>query len=1170
MRCPRCKQENKPSAKFCSNCGTKLKGVCPQCGAKVDPTDRFCSKCATALKTSTTTDPEKPVSTPEPLSYTPRHLAERILRERTVIKGERRTVTVLYADAKGFTPISERLGDEAVYDLIKDFVGLMMDAVHRYEGTINQFRGDGVLALFGAPIAHEDSARRAVAAALEMQNALKEYAAQVKPQYGIDLNFRIGLNTGPVVVGKVHDNLEMDYTAYGDTMNLGARMEAMAEPGTVYLSENTYRAVADYYECESLGPQKVKGKASPVVVYKALRAKPIQTRFEVATEHGLTPLVGRDQELALLRGYLEQAKRGQGQVVFISGVAGIGKSRLLLEFHRSILDEEVTLMEGHCISYGRIIPYLPIIDIIKRNFGVEEGDNDARIIKRVDESTANWEKSAQATVPYLKYLLNVDPDDPALAVMDPMERRAGILDSLRALLLQESRHRPLLVIVEDLHWIDTNSADALTALVDVIGAVPVLMVLSYRPSFTHSLGERSYYNRLALGHLARGESEVLAEGVLQVTTLPQQVKQLITSKAEGNPFFIEEVSKSLLESGFLRKTNGTYSVERPVEEVRVPETIQEVILSRIDRLESQAREALQLASVIGREFTVRLLERISDIEVQLGETLDELKLLELIYQKDYFPELSYMFKHALTHDVAYSTLLLERRKVLHCIIGAGIEELYVDRLSEHFEALAHHYYEGEDWVKALDYQVRAGDKAAAAYANQDALDYYAQALEVCAKLGTPALETAASVAQRRAFLNITIGELKSAIVDFNQMLVAARSLGDRRLEGMGLAARLIAEFWDHTPEVAEETFQAALTVADEGYDDVRLFACIWYSAILYAYGRLGEAQPLIQTAEELVGKIDDPISQGAWSWIGTQPYLHPGRFDEALAHLERWRMVTKKGPLVNLLASRWFEALARGAKGEYQEAIALLQDIIDTCERIGEIIIWVRALNSMGWIYVEIHNHKLAMEWYTKAVKAAQELNAQDPEIEFNAILNLADSLMALNRLDEAEVHFKKVEQTVRNPRPKDRFAMWIYSGHFFHSYGELWLARGNIDKALAYGGECVQQSESTGRRKNIVKGRRLRGQVFLIQGKLMDAEQEFLKALEIAQQIGNPPQLWKTHAALGDLRQAQGRPDDARQAYRDAILVIEKVAAGLSDKSFKDTFMSSEHVLSIQAKAQK
>jgi len=489
MQCLKCNNENKLSSKFCSHCGSKLEQFCPNCGAIVDRTDRYCTECSTKLDATITSEPEKSISTIDPLSYTPNHLAKRILKKRTLIEGERRTITVLYADAKGFTPISERLGEEAIYDLSKKFVDLMMEAVHRYEGTINQFRGDGILALFGAPIAHEDSARRAVAAALEMQTTLKEYASKVKTQHGINLQFRIGLNTGPVVVGKVHDNLEMDYTAYGDTMNLGARMEEMAEPGEVYLSENTYRAVADYIECESLGSLTVKGKGYPVKVYKALRPKPVKTRFDAATVRGLSPYVGRQHELAVLQEYMEQTIRGQGQVVLISSEAGTGKSRLLLEFRKAIQDKEMTWLEGRCISFGQNISYLPFIDIIRYTFGLEDEDNNEKIIERIDEGASGWDKSARENVPYLKYLLHVNPGETEVEQMDPMERRARIFDGLRSILIQESQAQSLVVVIEDLHWIDEQSESVLNALVDLIASVPVLLILTYRPNYAHSLGE---------------------------------------------------------------------------------------------------------------------------------------------------------------------------------------------------------------------------------------------------------------------------------------------------------------------------------------------------------------------------------------------------------------------------------------------------------------------------------------------------------------------------------------------------------------------------------------------------------------------------------------------------------------------------------------------------------
>jgi tetratricopeptide (TPR) repeat protein len=722
------------------------------------------------------------------------------------------------------------------------------------------------------------------------------------------------------------------------------------------------------------------------------------------------------------------------------------------------------------------------------------------------------------------------------------------------------------MVVEDLHWIDEKTEEALAALVDVVASAPVLLVLTYRPGYAHSLGERTYYSRLALGHLPPEESAAMAERVLQVATLPKQLREVITGKAEGNPFYIEEVTKSLVEAGVLRKSNGSYSLERPAEQVRVPDTIQEVILSRIDRLERRAKEAIQLASVIGREFTVRLLNRISDVEAKLDDLLGDLKSLELIYEKTYFPELSYMFKHALTHDVAYSTLLLERRKALHCIVAAAIEELYADRLPEHYEALAHHYNEGQEWEKGLDYLVKAGDKAAAAYANQDALDYYARALEVCERLGESALETAVSVALSRGFVNFTIGELPSAIADFERMLAAARGLGDRRLEGMALAYHGMAEVYNHDFEAAVEVLRSALAVGDEGFDDVRFSASVWLIFCFKAVGRIAEAEPHLRIVEELAAKVDDPFNQATWGlWDGILPNW-AGRFDKALEHLKRWRSIAEKA-LPILVGHRWVEALARGGKGEYEKSLAILTDVVAVSARTGEVYYHARAVNTMGWIYCELQCHERAMEWNTRGVEDAAEANFLDPECENNARLNLGDNLLALGRLDEAEEQFQKVERVVRNPKPADRWALWLYSQHLFHSYGELWLVRGDHDKALSYADECIELAESTDRPKNVVKGRRLRGQALLAQGKLSEADEELSTALEIAREIGNPPQLWKTHAAIGDLRQAQGKSDDARQAYGEALSVIDGVAAGLEDESLRKTFLGSDHVQEIRAK---
>ena len=412
-------------------------------------------------------------------------------------------------------------------------------------------------------------------------------------------------------------------------------------------------------------------------------------------------------------------------------------------------------------------------------------------------------------------------------------RRAGILDGLRALLLQVSHRQPFVMVIEDLHWIDRQSEEALDALVDVLPSAPVLLVLTCRPNYKHSFREQSFFTQISLTDLQPEESTALAQAVLDVTALPSEFSRLIASKAEGNPFYIEEMTRSLLETGVLNMDSGSYSLARAIEKIHVPE----IILSRMDRLPEDVKMVLQLASVIGREFPARLLEHISDPKIQLDETLKELKASEFILQKSYFPELAYMFKHALTQDVAYSTLLRARRKALHRIIGSAIEELYADRLAEQYETLAHHFFNGESWQKALEYLIKSGEKAAAAYANQNTLDDYGRALDVCGKLGDSALEIAVEVARRRGFVNYTIGNLPGAIADFDRMLTAARHLGDQHLEGMALAYRGWIEGWNHDPETAEASLRAALEVADKNFEDVRLFASVTLGRMFLVYNR---------------------------------------------------------------------------------------------------------------------------------------------------------------------------------------------------------------------------------------------------------------------------------------------------------------------------------------------
>jgi class 3 adenylate cyclase len=569
VRCPNCGVNNRDGARFCDNCGRPLPGA-----------------------TEAAPAPDAPPVT-HLAGHTPAHLARRILQERGSVQGERRVVTVLFADAVGSTAYGERVDAEQVYAVVQRAVALMMDAVHRYEGTITQFRGDGVMALFGAPLAHEDSAQRAVLAALEMQRSLAQDAGQVKARYGFDQKFRVGLHTGPVVVGTISDDLVMDYSAVGDTANLAARLEGMADPGTVYLSEATWREVRDYIDCEPLGERAVKGKTEAVRVFRALQPREVRSRIDAAAARGLSPFVGRAAELGRLRALFEEVRGGQGRAILLTGPPGIGKSRLLREL-RLALGDDAGWLEGRCTAIGQTSPYLPVIDVARRALGLGEGDDAARVVARIDALP-----DFAAAAPHLKFLLRADSGEERSDRIDPLERQFGILDAVWELFRRQADGRPLVLVGEDLHWVDEQSERVLAHLVPRIGRARILLVLTSRPGYAPPLGGDSLAT-LPLAPLDEDDSERIARAALDSDALPPELAARVLARAEGNPFFLEEVVRSLLEEGVLGREDGRVVLRQPLDRVRIPITVQDVILARIDRLPRLSREALQLASVIGR------------------------------------------------------------------------------------------------------------------------------------------------------------------------------------------------------------------------------------------------------------------------------------------------------------------------------------------------------------------------------------------------------------------------------------------------------------------------------------------------------------------------------------------------------------------------------------------
>src|SRR5262245_15685476 len=634
-----------------------------------------------------------PVEPPQqaPLAYTPPYLAEKILTSRGAREGERKQVTVLFADLSGSMEMLADRDPEEARQLLDPVLERMMTAVHRYEGTVNQVMGDGIMALFGAPLAHEDHAVRACYAALHMQEAIGRYAEELRRLQGLDVQIRVGLNSGEVVVRAIGSDLHMDYTAVGQTTHLAARLEQLARPGTSLLTADTLRLVEGYVEVAPLGPVPVKGLQEPIEVYELLRAGLVRSRLQAAAARGLTRFVGRDPELDQLRQAWERAGAGQGQVVAVIGEPGVGKSRLFYEFTHSHRTHGWLLLASSSVSYGKATPYLPVIDLLKAYFSIEVHDDTRRRCEKVTGKLLTLERALESTLPAFLALLEVPVEDQQWQALDPQQRRQRTLDALKRLLLCESQVQPLCVVFEDLHWIDAETQAVLDSLLDSLPTARILLLVNYRPEYQHGWSAKTYYTQLRLDPLPPASADALLASLLGHDPGLEPLKRLLIARTQGNPFFLEESVRTLVETGVLVGERGAYGLAQALPTIQVPATVQAVLAARIDRLPSEDKRLLQTAAVIGTEVPWPLLQAIAEVpEEALHRSLTHLQAAEFLYETHLFPEHAYTFKHALTHEVAYGGLLQERRRVLHARIVEALERLAPDRLTEQVERLAHH------------------------------------------------------------------------------------------------------------------------------------------------------------------------------------------------------------------------------------------------------------------------------------------------------------------------------------------------------------------------------------------------------------------------------------------------------------------------------------------------
>jgi class 3 adenylate cyclase/tetratricopeptide (TPR) repeat protein len=1169
MRCPQCQFENPSGMRFCGQCGAAVGASCPRCGAEVPAGFRFCGHCGASLPAV----PEE--RAPAPLAgapadrrvgltpYTPPHLAAKILHSRSALEGERRQVTVLFADLAGFTSLAERLDPEVVHAAMDRCFELITAEVHRFEGTINQYTGDGVMALFGAPIAHEDAPRRAVHAALGIQRVLRELDRELRPRLGGALEMRIGINSGPVVVGRIGDDLRMDYTAVGDTTNLAARLQQVARPGSVLVGEATHRLVAGYFETLDLGELPVKGHV-PVHTWEVLRARGRRARLDVAAERGLTPLVGRGRELSALLELYRKVRGGHGQVVCLAGEAGIGKSRLLLEMRRQLAEanERATWLEGRCVSFGQSIPFLPMIDQLRENFRIEEFDGEPEIIAKVEHAMRRMGQ-LEPHIPYIRDLLAVDPGDPAVAAMDGAVRRKRIFDGSLALTARGARLQPLVLVFEDLHWVDISTEEYLGRLIDSVPGVPLMVIATYRVGYAPSFGSRSFQTTLTLDALDERESMAMAARVLDSAEFPEALRAALTQKAEGVPLFIEEVTKTLLDLGILRREDGVYRLAQDPGDARVPDTIQGIIMARLDRLGEAGKRTVQLASVIGRQFLRRLLERIAGLAGQLEGLLGELKALEIIYERGLLQEPAYVFKHAVIQDVAYQSLLVQRRRELHRAVGLAIEELYPERLDEHLGELAHHFAQAEDWARAMDYGTRAGARAAHAFANAEARHHFERALACGERLEPPppAVEVAVLHGRLGGVL-FALGQWDASAAAYERGLALAREARDRTAEAELLIGLGSCQMLAHRAQPALETANAVVDLARKlGDDSLRSFSLGHRAWILGAgRGQVRESLRDLEEALRLSTEIRDPRRLAHVLVQGGSTLQWQGALDRALPIILKGLEIAELHHLsLSFGIGLFFLGHLHAARADYEEAYRFYRRLADYGAASGDPTWLCRAPNCLGGVHLELWDLDRAVALCEEGEEAARRMWPW-PEPRGHSLVKLG--LAHLRRGDHASARDRFAQATTL--LDVDDWLRWRWHIPLLHAQGELALAEGRLEDAWRLASESRDLAERCDARKHVARARQLQGEVLAAGNRLVEAEEELRTSIGLAERLGTPRERWTGQAALGRLLSRVGREREAEEQLVLAAGTIERTMAGLTTERFREAFAAAGPVVEV------
>jgi class 3 adenylate cyclase/tetratricopeptide (TPR) repeat protein len=1099
-----CGTDNPAQARFCHACGALLGSRCASCGTPLAPNAKFCGECGRPV-TELGVPPPTTTRFSSPSAYTPRYLAVKILTSPTALEGERKQVTVLFADLQGSMQLLVERDPEEARAVLDPVLDLMMEAVHWYEGTVNQVMGDGIMALFGAPLAQEDHALRGCYAALRMQEAMRRYAKE-HPGMGAAFNVRVGLNSGEVVVRAIGSDLRMDYSAVGQTTHIASRMEQIAAPGTTLMAQATATLVEGYVRSRSLGPRVIKGLTEPLELFELFGAEPVRSRLQARAEH-LTKFVGRTQELDRLAVALDQARGGHGQVVAVVSEAGMGKSRLCAEFLRSPLMRDCLTLETGCVAY-RKAPYLPVIELLRAYFQVTEDEMPFKIREKVTGKLASLGVPIDAFVAPCLWILDVPVDDSRWELVDPEQRRRRALEGMQQLLLHECRIHPVVIVFEDLHWIDAESQAFLDSLVVALGGARLLLLVNYRPEYQHGWAGRSYYRLFRIDRLPPDTVDELMDALLGSDPSLRPLKRLLVERTDGNPFFIEEIVWTLRDTNALEGPRGAHRLARAVDELRVPATVQAVLAARIDRLPDELKRLLQHSAVIGRDVPFALLHEVSEGDsADLRGALSRLQADEFLYETRLFPDIEYTFRHTLTHDVAYGSVVTERRKALHARIAEAIERLHAGRLGEQVEQLAHHASRAEVWGKAVTYLRQAADKALGRSATREAVDWFVQALDALGHL-PPDSDTLRLGVDIRLDLRAalyTLGQFEPMVARLREADELATKLDDpRRIAWVSI---YMGEHWRQTGEftralvLIERALGLGATVGDPA---VRLAAHQYLALACYAVGDYRRAAALMRTVVQLPE-------------------------DDVLA--AQFRPTQAGSPAGFRAVSLGWIARCLAELGDFAEGLDRGREGIQIAQRIDHPYSVASAYWGLGYLHVLQGELDTAVPELEHALTACRAANITRLLPQVMRPLGLVYALS--RRTNEAIALLEEAVRIVKS------IGLVVgYSSTLSH-LGEVYMIGGRLEAAAAAAEEAYSIAHDRGQQADKAGALRLLGAVAVDRGSGADARRLYGQAIALADSLGMRPFVARSRLDLGIMLRGEGDPaarptlEEARAAFR-------------------------------------